>query len=264
LVTNRHYFQGVLEETFGAGLGSWFPQRAAEFIEREQLPGEILNTYAEGGYLTWRLGPQRRVYIDGRAIPFGLSLLERHDELLKSSPDSSIWQQEASRYNINTILLPLARYDGIQLVRLQDFCSSKAWRPVYLDEVSAVFVRLSPQTEALVQRFAVDCATAPLPVQAPAASRAAAFDAWANAALVLAALGRNAEALSAYDHALSIFPDSAFLLWNRADALFAMGRLGESEQEYLAWSRARIRGLLWPSPTRSAAGFRPPSKPPNT
>ena len=252
LVTNRHYFQGSLEETFGAGLGSWFPQRAAEFIEREHLPGEVFNTYAEGGYLTWRLGPQRRVYIDGRAIPFGMPLLKRHDELLRSSTDSAVWNQEVSHYNINTIILPLARYDGIQLVQLQDFCSSKVWRPVYLDETSAVFVRRSPETEELIQRFPVDCATAPLPARSPIAfSRAAAFDSWANAALVLAALDRNAEALTAYENALSIFPDSAFLRWNRADTLFATGRLGESEQEYLAAVALEPSANTWSALARS-------------
>ena len=189
LVTNRQYFRGGDATTFGAGLGWWFPQRAAEFIERENLPGEIFNTYDEGGYLTWRLGPQRRDYIDGRAIPFGAPGIRRHGQLLASPPDSSIWEQEASRYNINTVILPLARSDGIQLVRLQDFCNSKVWRPVYLDEVSAVFVRRAPQTEELLQRFPVNCATAPLPAHLPGRNRAEAFNAWANAAMVLAALG---------------------------------------------------------------------------
>jgi Flp pilus assembly protein TadD len=234
LVTNRHYFQGTEETTFGAGLGWWFPQRAAEFIERESLPGEIFNTYDEGGYLTWRLGPQRRDYIDGRAIPFGVPRIQRHNQLLMSPPDSGVWGEEATRYNINTVILPLARYDGVQLVRLQDFCNSKVWRPVYLDEVSAVFVRRTPQTEELVQRFPVDCATAPLPARPGVGTRAEVFNAWANAGSVLAALGRNSEALTAIGEALAMFQGSAFLHWERGNVLFAMGRLSESEQEYLA------------------------------
>src|SRR5271166_2807005 len=245
LVTNRQYFRGADAATFGAGLGWWFPQRAAEFIERENIPGEIFNTYNEGGYLTWRLGPQRRDYIDGRAIPFGAPLIRRHGQLLQTPPDSPLWEQEASRYNINTVILPLGRSDGIQLVRLQDFCNSKVWRPVYLDEVSAVFVRRTPQTEALLQRFPVDCATAPLPAQPPGRSRAEAFNAWANAALVLAALRRNPNALTAYENALSIFPDSAFLHWNRADVLFAMGFVDESEQEYLAAVALEPSAATW-------------------
>src|SRR5271165_3683894 len=247
LVTNRQYFRGADAATFGAGLGWWFPQRAAEFIERENIPGEIFNTYNEGGYLTWRLGPQRRDYIDGRAIPFGAPLIRRHGQLLQTPPDSPLWEQEASRYNINTVILPLGRSDGIQLVRLQDFCNSKVWRPVYLDEVSAVFVRRTPQTEALLQRFRVDCTTAPLPAHPPGNNCAEAFNAWANAGMVLATLGRNSEALAAIANALSIFPDSAFLRWNQAEVLFTMGRLEESEQEYLAAIALEPSAVTWRS-----------------
>ena len=244
LATNRYYFKGN-EAIFGAGLSEWFPARAAEFIERENLPGEIFNTYDEGGYLTWKLGPQRQVYIDGRDTLYGVQRIQRHGELLQRSPDSPDWEQEAGRYNIKTVIFPLARHDGVQLVRLQDFCSSKVWRPVYLDEVSAVFVRRTPQTEELIQRFPVDCATALLPAQPPSSNRAEAFNAWANAASVLAALGRNSEALAATGDALAIFPDSAFLHWQRGKLFFAMGRLGESEQEYLAAVALAPSSVTW-------------------
>src|ERR1017187_4561615 len=135
LVTNRHYVRVVDESTFGAGLGWWFPERAAEFIERENLPGEIFNTYNEGSYLTWKLGPKRRDYIDGRDTLFGMPRMLRAGQLLQISPDSETWQQEVDRYNINTIILPLARFDGVQLLQLKGFCDSRDWRPVYLDEI---------------------------------------------------------------------------------------------------------------------------------
>ena len=89
LVTNRHYVRVVDESTFGAGLGWWFPERAAEFIERENLPGEIFNTYDEGSYLTWKLGPERRDYIDGRDTLFGIPRMQRAGQLLQLSPDSA-------------------------------------------------------------------------------------------------------------------------------------------------------------------------------
>jgi tetratricopeptide (TPR) repeat protein len=251
LVTNRYYFRVTDEAIFGPGLVGWFPRRAAEFIEREKLPGEIFNTYTEGGYLTWKLGPQRRVYIDGRDTLYGVPRIQRLGELLLKGPDSPIWEQETSRYKINTIIFPLARYDGIQFVQLQDFCNSKVWRPVYLDETSAVFVRRTPQTEELLLRFPVDCATARLPAQPPDGSRGEAFNAWANAAGVLAALGRNSEALTANGNALSIFPGSSFLHWNRADLLFAMGRLDESEQEYLTAIALEPSEVTWTALARS-------------
>jgi tetratricopeptide (TPR) repeat protein len=251
LVTNRYYLRTQEESTFGAGLGWWFPERAAAFIERQQLPAEVFSTYTEGGYLSWRLGPARRDYIDGRGIPFGLERIQREIELRQSPPDSALWQEEVSRYNINTVLLPIARYQGTQFIRLPDFCSSKIWSLVYMDEVSAVFVRRSPENEALIQRFPLSCATAPLPAQPPGNNRAEAFNTWANAASVLAALGRNSEALAAIDKGLAIFPDSALLHWSRANLLFAEGRLDGSEQEYLAAIALSPSDSTWDSLAQS-------------
>jgi len=233
LATGRRYVRGTEETTFGAGLGWWFPQRAAEFVVRENLPAEMFNTYDEGGYLTWSLGPERRDYIDGRDTLFGMRRIQEHDKLLKATPDSDTWEQAARHYNINTVIFPLGRYDGVQQLKLKDWCESKLWQAVYLDEISAVFVRRRPETEDLIARFPVNCATAPLPSRPPGTNRAEAFNAWANAAAVLAALDRNSEALTAVANALAIFPDSSFLHWLRANVLFASGRLGESEEEYL-------------------------------
>jgi tetratricopeptide (TPR) repeat protein len=232
LVTDRHYFGASTDlATFGAGLSWWFPQRAAEFIERENLPGEIFNTYDEGGYVSWSLGPQRLDYIDGRDTLFGLPRVERHRLLLERPPDSAVWDEEANRYNINTVLF--SRGDGIEHGQLKDFCASSTWRPVYLDEVSVVFVRRTPQTEALIQRFPVNCATAPLPVEAEFASRAEEFAAWVNAAGVLTVLGRNLDALEASDKAIAIFPGSTAAHLARAGALTGMNRGVEAEKELM-------------------------------
>jgi tetratricopeptide (TPR) repeat protein len=234
LVTNRHYFGGDTDNsTFGAGLSWWFPQRAVEFIQRENMPGQIFQGYNAGGYLAWALGPQRGDYIDGRDTLFGTERIERARHLLESSPDSAAWRQEADRYHINTIILSLARYDGLQFVQLKDFCNSRDWRPVYLDEVSAVFVRRKPETEDLILRSKVDCATAPLPAGPPAADSAAAFNRWANAASILSTLDRNYEALAATDKALAIFPGSAIVHLVRATVLYQLGRFPEAEPEYL-------------------------------
>jgi tetratricopeptide (TPR) repeat protein len=245
LVTNRHYVRVVDESTFGAGLGWWFPERAAQFIEREHLPGEIFNTYDEGSYLTWKLGPERRDYIDGRDTLFGIPRMHQAGQLLQLSPDSETWQQEADRYNINTIILPLGRIDGVQLVQLKGFCDSRDWRPVYLDEVSAVFVRRKPETESLIQRFPVDCATATLPVPPLDNSAAGSFNQWANAASLLAALDRTSEALLATDSALQAFPDSPFVHWLRGHLLYAMGNPSEAEQEYLAAISLEPSEVTW-------------------
>jgi hypothetical protein len=216
LISNRSYLGGTNLSTFGTGLSWWFPESAAAFVERENVPGRIFNSYDEGGYLSWRLGPKYPDYIDGRAIPFGPKLFERNQQLMTTPPDSPEWQSEAERYGITTILIPLARYNGVTLFPvLRQFCASTTWRPVYLDEVSAVFVRRTPQDEGLIQRFEVDCAKAPLPRAVSPADDSQEFNQWANAAAVLHALGRDSEAFAATAQALAIFEGSAFVHYLR-------------------------------------------------
>ncbi len=203
LISGRQYRTTSDEAVFGAGLCSWFPVRATEFIQRENLPGEVLNTYAAGGYLAWSIGPAHRIYIDGRDTLYGPPHLARLTELEYGSPDAKVWQDEVAKYNINTVVLALSRYDGVPPALLYGFCNSSFWSGVYLDERAAVFVRHSPENRQLIERFPVNCQTAPLPVDSASANRTASFNTWSDTAFTLAALQRNPEAQTAYQRALA-------------------------------------------------------------
>ncbi len=245
LVTNHHYLATKSISTFGPGLSRWFPEGGAEFIERENLPGQIFNTYNEGGYFTWKLGTQRRDYIDGRAIPFGPTVLQHEGQLLGASLDSPQWEQEADRYDINTIFFPIG--SEIPFARLKDLCNSGAWRPVYLDEMSMVFVRRKPETEDLIKRLEVNCATVTLP-RDRLPNNAASFNQWTNATGILSALGRNPEALTAANNALSIFPDSASAHWLRGNIFYAMDQRADAEREWkTSLALTPGEGMVWSS-----------------
>lgn len=130
---------------------------------------------------------------------------------------------------------------------LRQFCASATWRPVYLDEVSAVFVRRARQNASLIQRFEIDCAKTPLPRAAPQGHDSQAFNQWANAAAVLHALGRNSEALAATTRALSIVEDSAFVHFLRGNLLEEAGDLTSAEREYLWAAALEVNGSTWSS-----------------
>ena len=248
LVSDRSYLGSTDLGSFGTGLSWWFPERAATFLEREDIPAQIFNTYNEGGYFTWRLGPKYLDYVDGRAIPFGPELVKLNSELLATPPESSKWQREADHYNINAFLVPLGRYNGLHLFpMLRQFCSSEDWPPVYLDEVSAVFVRRKPENEDLIARLRIQCATAPLPAVIPEGDATEAFNHWANAAAVLQALGRNDAAFEATSKALAIFPGSAFVHSLRGNLLVEAESLREAEQEYLQSASLEPNGTTWSS-----------------
>lgn len=247
LVSNRYYRTGTEIDSFGSGLSWWFPEGAIAFIEREHFPREVFNGYEAGGFLIWRLGSSYRDYIDGRAIPFGPELFSHLQQILQSPPDSPQWRNEADALGINTVVLSLARYNGLKFVGsvLPQYCNSETWRPVYLDEVSAVFVRRLPQTQALIEQFQVDCATAPLPLATTSRNQEAEFNRWANAASVLLALHRNQEAATASARALSLYSDSAALWYVRGQALLLTDHPREAELALLQSAALEVNVATW-------------------
>ena len=231
LVSNRYYLSRGDTSVFGPGVAVWFPERAASFIVRERLPPQVFNDYNLGGYLIWRLGPHYPVYFDGRAVPFGADRFFRMRTLMNTSPDSREWQQEADRYGINTLIFSLERSVGMGGLSLRRLCDSPAWRPVYLDEVSVVFLRQRAENARWLDRLEISCDQ--VEIHPPDSNKKAdLFAFYANAAGVLYRLGRQGEAFEAVERARRIFPHDPNLYLLRAQLLEARGRFQEAEQQY--------------------------------
>ena len=252
LVSNVRFMRSNQSALFGPGTSWWFPQRAVEFLRREKLPAQVFNGYSLGGYLTWTLFPEYRDYIDSRALPFGEELFFRSSELTASGPDSAIWRQEADARNINTILVPLSRYHGMTLFpQLHAFCHSKSWAPVYLDEVSAIFVRRGSPGGALVESKAIDCDKfsfgLPSNLESSGSWRARAelWNAWANAGGVLYSLERYSEALEFLNRAQAVFEENASSHLLRALVLQQLGRSVEAEAEFETSLRLEPSDQTW-------------------
>ena len=116
-----------------------YPQKAVEYLRQNPVGGRLLNEYGWGGYLIWSLGPNHKVFIDGRA-------------------DIYDYGGVLSDYMSMTLLKPktlsLLRKYGVQACLLQRdaplgtlLAASPGWERVYADEVSALFVRKESQQE---------------------------------------------------------------------------------------------------------------------
>jgi tetratricopeptide (TPR) repeat protein len=249
LITNRHYIEAGEVVLFGPGEATWFPERATEFIEKNRLPGNLFNDYNLGGFLEWRL-PEYKAYVDSRAIPFGVELLNHQRTLLQTPLDSPQWTEEVDQRNLNFVALSLDRYTGLGKAPLRDDCHSQNWRPVYLDETSAVFLRNSPQNADLIRRLAIDCATVRLlePEYTHGNSYRAkgnAYNFLANAGSVFYVLGRDAEARQYLARAEQIEPHDANLHLTLAQLFQVDGQLQEAEREYKQSIAQRPTDFAW-------------------
>lgn len=109
------------------------PVAAVDFIQTQHLSGPIYNRYGWGGYLIFRLYPEYRVYVDGRADVYGDDFLF---EMVNTYDGRSGWREPLDRYGVRTVLIspdvPLA-----SLLRID-----KDWRKVYEDGQAVIFTKV--------------------------------------------------------------------------------------------------------------------------
>jgi tetratricopeptide (TPR) repeat protein len=238
LVTSRPYIIDSQEERFGAGESSQFPERAAAFILREHLPGNIYHPYNLGGFVAFRLGPAYEDFIDGRGL--SPEVFREFSEISTSAVDSTEWQTEIDRRRLNVVLLPTGRSPE----RLADFCRGQLFRPVYLDEVSIVLLRNTPQNRPLLDRLQIDCDTRQFkpPVSA---SRVDLSNFLANAGAVEFALGRTSEAEAALQESERLTPDDPTVHLGMAEVYQTQQPIRAEEELNAAISLVRDAEPAW-------------------
>ncbi len=109
-----------------------FPAVAVDFILAQRPPQPIYNEYAWGGYLIWRLYPDYRVYIDGRADVYGGDLMK---EFLAVNDGNRTWREPLDNHNIRTVLVK----PDVALASL--LRQDSGWQKVFEDKQAIIFVR---------------------------------------------------------------------------------------------------------------------------
>jgi hypothetical protein len=109
-----------------------FPAAAVAFLAVQRPPGPILNHYNWGGYFIWKLYPEYRVYIDGRADLYGDAFM---DDFAATYYLTDHGREALERWRIRTVILPPAA-PLITALR-----ASPEWREVYGDSQTVVLTQ---------------------------------------------------------------------------------------------------------------------------
>ncbi len=109
-----------------------FPAAAVAFLSTHRPPDPILNAYDWGGYFIWKLYPQYRVFIDGRADVYGDSFMEEFADTYAVKND---WRAALERWHIMTVVIPPGA--PLAVVLRQE----PAWKAIYEDNQALVLER---------------------------------------------------------------------------------------------------------------------------
>jgi hypothetical protein len=113
-----------------------FPVGAVEYLKENNVPEPMFNNYGFGGYLVWSREPQHKVFVDGRGDVYERGgVLSDYLHISRLEPGALTVLRG---YGIQSCLLQ--RDEPLSTLLLE----SPDWRRVYVDEVSALFIRTRP------------------------------------------------------------------------------------------------------------------------
>ena len=143
-ISFTQYLHGTTSSMRGTGLLDWrVPIGAAAWVRANPPPGLMWNTLNFGGYLLFELWPSQRVLIDGRndtVYPDALFA-----EVSRASADPRPFDKHVARWPIGFAVVEVP---GLQDTRFSWLQRREDWQMAYLDDLSAVFVKKTPESEA--------------------------------------------------------------------------------------------------------------------
>lgn len=138
------------------------PVGAVDFIEKNKLKGNMFNEYSYGGYITWRLYPYHKTFIDTRALNITVRMeyiwilqankKNLNDKNIQKS-NTPLWEALLNHYNINYIVSsPTIMFLGEAHPLIFELCKSDKWVPVYSDHMSIIFIRNLERNEDIIEK----------------------------------------------------------------------------------------------------------------
>jgi hypothetical protein len=135
-------------QAFQLRAADWaYPKGASDFLLQHHVSGRLLNSYAFGGYLIWRLWPEQKVFVDGRALNEGVYLDYRRMVGNADATGGKSSEQLLRDYGIDIILMEgfeAASGTPYLLPAALSDPSQKEWKLVYQDSQAVIFMRQPP------------------------------------------------------------------------------------------------------------------------
>lgn len=124
-----------------------FPARACDFIELAELEGKMFNENNYAGYLIWRLSPEQHlVFSDPRFDIFG-GVIWRTEEAISRGIEG--WQALLDEHDVQWLI---TRSTTGLAMRLNMQEEPQAWVPAALWDDFEIWIRNTPENEAMIRR----------------------------------------------------------------------------------------------------------------
>ena len=115
-----------------------YPQKAVAFLQAGDQPRRIFVYYDWGGYAIWKLYPEYRVFVDGRADLYGDDLLRQFKTAVQLRTG---WRDILDSWKVEAVLLPPS------CALAQALLLDPNWHAAFSDPKAIILLRTHPAVE---------------------------------------------------------------------------------------------------------------------
>lgn len=190
--SGKFYRTTRIPKEFGFGIsGMFYPAGACDFVLKNSISGNIFNDLAIGGYLIWRLYPQKKIFIDGR---LEVHSKDSYASYLRFLQDYDFWKRTMDDYEVNCVILGHV-VPGTQVL-IQRLSQDNRWKIAYFDPTGIVFLRDTEENQEIIRK-GMELSQSYKPVYARE---------WRQLAEVFRMLGWTQKAITYYKRAAELDP----------------------------------------------------------
>lgn len=143
------YVVAVPPPEAGVGVLTWkLPVVASEFLAAHPPPGRMWNSFNFGGYLLDALGPEQKVFIDGRNDT--VYSLAHFEETMRAGRDVAAFDDQVRRFDVTFAVVECKELECKPKPWLVE---RSEWTLVHWDDRALVLVKRDPRTEDYVRRL---------------------------------------------------------------------------------------------------------------
>jgi len=248
-LSNRGYFdfnKMEMKSEFGGITQRSYPDKAADFLIKNNIRGNFFNDFNTGAYLVGRCFPNIKVFIDGRTEVYGPEFFSNIYRKAWKDGDEVVLSKAIKQFNLTGALLDSVHVP-IPVRTLKFFYQQKDWVPVYFDYDAIIFLKDIPENRDMIEKRRIDFCqynVKKIDLRKLGARPVIPYQN-INRAYTLETLGFDDQALEEAQAALKVSP-------GYVDPYKIIGKIyGKREQYALAFENFRIAAMIIPGDMES-------------
>lgn len=153
IASNQYYLSQNTDKKFGLGVNE-AAKKAVDFVVENKIEGRMFNNYDLGGYLIWRLYPEKQVFVDNRPEAYSPEFFQSVYIPMQNNPE--IFRKYAADYDFNLIFFERTDITPWAQKFLGWIEKEPDWAKIYSDKRTLILIKRNQLNQPLIDKFAYE------------------------------------------------------------------------------------------------------------